>query len=592
MAEVGMLRFHLASGRFARLGSLAFALGALALPSTARGHEERDSFFPPGFPNNTGTVPVYRASGGVERIVCSRDSKNLIAAMAAGPVKDRNLQLLPRCRFRSIQKAVDKASSGDRLLVLPGVYIEKRSRRKQFPDPKCAHLIGPNSGGVMVPSYDYHLQCPNSQNLIAILGDTNGDRKCDTRCNLQIEGTGETPGAVVIQGDRVVNERDKQRGRTRKLNGIRADRADGVYLYNFTVEFFDFNGVYFHETDGFAFDRIVSRYDREYGVLSFLSDHGLYKNSETLGNGDSGLYPGAGPNLHGVVNASHPNGYGIEITGCDSHDNQMGYSGTAGGGTYVHHSRFHHNSVGIVTDSIVPDHPGMPEDACKWSQNLIYSNNLDIFDAAHDAYCMQPAEDRDLTIVCPSFGVPIGTGILIAGGNSNVVENNYIFDNWRIGAMLIYIPAMFRGDDDPSRQADVSNNNRYANNCMGARPPVLDPVVVDFDACLGTSDPNGVDFWWDEEEGTDCAEDPNPCTDAVDGLGNCWSGNVGPGGSAVTSDPAVLPPCPGIDAFRPPNASKSALLVDCTNWNPDTNPDPPLCQTPAGQNWFVPPPEP
>ena len=124
------------------------------------------------------------------------------------------------------------------------------------------------------------------------------------------------------------------------------------------------------------------------------------------------------------------------------------------------------------------------------------------------------------------------------------------------------------------------------------RPAVLDPASVDFPTCAGTADRNGIDFWWDEQEGTDCAEGPGECVDAADGLGNCWSDNVGPGGGAPTSDPALLPACPGLDVVRGPNLSKTALLVDCTNWNPQTNTDPPGCQTPAGRSWFETPTEP
>ena len=135
---------------------------------------------------------------------------------------------------------------------------------------------------------------------------------------------------------------------------------------------------------------------------------------------------------------------------------------------------------------------------------------------------------------------------------------------------------------------------------MGVRPPVLDPNSVDFSTCSGTEDPNGIDFWWDEEEGADCKEtdqDPGPCVDANDGLGNCWvqtgpTRNRGPQGRPPTSDPALLPDCPGIDLARPSNAAKSAMLAPCPTWDPQTNTDPPGCETPAGQSWFDQPPEP
>ena len=140
-------------------------------------------------------------------------------------------------------------------------------------------------------------------------------------------------------------------------NMIRADRADGVYLRNFTVEYSDFNNIYVLETNGFRFDRIVSRYSREYGILSFTSDHGIYENCETYDNGDSGVYPGSGPNArHGQPDA-HGHVYGIIIRDCDSHDNTIGYSGTAGNGIWAHHNRFHDNSAGTTPTRSRPATP-------------------------------------------------------------------------------------------------------------------------------------------------------------------------------------------------------------------------------------------
>ena len=48
------------------------------------------------------------------------------------------------------------------------------------------------------------------------------------------------------------------------------------------------------ETDGYLLDRFKTFYAGEYGVLTFVEDHGLMQNCEAAGNGDSGLYPGAG----------------------------------------------------------------------------------------------------------------------------------------------------------------------------------------------------------------------------------------------------------------------------------------------------------
>ena len=66
--------------------------------------------------------------------------------------------------------------------------------------------------------------------------------------------------------------------------------------------------------------------------------------------------------------------------------------------------------------------------------------------------------------------VPVGTGLLIAGGNRNIIKNNRIWDNWRAGVMQFWVPSSFRGTDPTGSrrtpgpayeaQTDTPNGNR------------------------------------------------------------------------------------------------------------------------------------
>jgi hypothetical protein len=546
--------------------ALVATAAALAVPAGAGAHAERPTFFPDP---DRGEFPRYRSRGHA-LVVCADDTKQRIKRYH-GWKRLHQKWLLKNCRYRSIQAAVNRARNGTRILVMPGVYRELGSRGGA--PPGCEDVYQRTANGQFALTYDEQRQCPNAQNLIAILGDTNGDRICDSKCNIQIEGTGSRPEDVRIEGDRS------------KLNVIRADRADGIYIRNLLVELSDFNNIYVLETNGFRVNRVISRYSREYGILSFTSDHGIYENCDTYGSGDSGVYPGSGPDRHGRADA-HGHVYGIVIRWCNSHDNNIGSSGTAGNGTLFYKNRFHHNAIGVTTDSFAGGHPGMPQDSSKWTDNLIYSNNKNIFSNDRDAYCKQPPEQRDPTVVCPTFQVPVGTGMLIAGGNDNIVEGNYIFDNWRRGTMLHWVPGSLRNEPDPAKGTDTSNNNAYLNNCMGIRPAYLG--APDWTTCRGVRDANGLDFWWDEEEGTDCEQDQPGCVDTETVKGNCWSGNVGPDGAQPTSDPAgTLPVCPGMDnGFLFPSVGKFLSLLPCASWDPQTNTDPPGC------DWFTLPPEP
>ena len=391
----------------------------------------------------------------------------------------------------------------------------------------------------MVASYEYQLNCPNAQQLVAILGDgPDEDRKCDRKCDIQIQGTGRKPKHVRFVGDPT------------KQNIFKADRADGIVFYNMTAEISDYNNFYVQETDGFRYERIVSRWSNEYGFLSFASDHGLYKRLNAYGHGDSGVYPGSGPELHGER-------YGIVLTKVNSHHNLQGNAGAAGNSLLYVDNDFHHNGVGIVVDSFSSGHPGSPQDSSKFIRNRIYSNNEDYFSAERDEYCKeQDYTKRDPKIVCPAIMVPVGVGLLLAGGNQNITTNNWVYDNWRYGTMLFFVESYFRGEQDPAKQDDTSHYNRFVNNRMGVTP-------------AGMAAPNGTDFWWDEQ-----------------GAGNCWSGNIAATGAQITGDPSPLPACPGPHHVRPVNANKHAFLVPCATWDPVENPDPPGC------DWMTLPPKP
>ena len=520
------------AGRFT---VIATALGALALTGgPAAAHPER----PTAFPDGAGSVPKIRHSGPA-KVVCKPDSARRIAVIRDKRVRARNQRLLGQCRFRHVQAAVDAASNGDRILVLPGIYREEPSRQTPNPDPRCEDMyVESAASGKPTPTYEYEWNCPNSRQLVAILGDSpeDPDSKCDRKCNLQIQGTGRIPAHVRFIGDPT------------KQNIFKADRADGIVFYNLSAEISDYNNFYVLETDGFRFERIRSRWSNEYGFLSFISDHGLYKDLNTYGAGDAGVYPGSGPQRAQC---------GITLRNINSHHNLQGNSGSAGDNLCYYDSRFHDNGVGVVVDSFSRGHPGTPQDSSVWKNNRIYSNNEDYFTPELDEYCKKPYVERDPKIVCPAIMVPIGTGLLIAGGNANRVESNLIYDNYRYGTMLFFVEATFRGDDEPEKQNDTSHGNRFVNNLMGVTPS-------------GTRAPNGTDHWWDEAGGL-----------------NCWQGNVGPGGAPATTDPASIPSsCPGEIFARPVNPLKHARLVPCATWDPMTNTDP------AGCDWMTLPPKP
>ncbi len=528
--------------------TLSTLLALLVLGSgLAFGHAERATQYPD---RATGAVPKYRSTG-TAKIVCKPGSAKRIRRTFKGRklrgARRARLALVKRCRFRHVQAAVNAAKSGDRILVLPGVYREEPSRAIPVKDPKCS---GPafweDSGDNhtedgKVPTYLHQVECPNARNLIAIIGDSvdDPDRSCDQKCNLLVKGLGRRRTDVIFEGDR------------RKPDVIRADRADGFQLRNVTVEQGAYNNIDVVETNGFHLRNLVSRYASHYGILTFTSDHGLYQDITAYGSGDSGVYPGSGPE-------AHCNGFGIELRRIDSYGNTLGSSGTAGNGTWTHTSRFHDNAAGIANDSFAPGHPGMPQDCSKWTDNEINSNNVNFFDDANEAYCnATPFEQRRKEVVCPVFQVVVGTGFMLYGVNENTFQGNHIYDQHRNGVRLFHVPAPARGETDPAKANDTSHGNRFVGNTFGVRPD-------------GTPDRNGTDVYWDEQ-----------------GQRNCWEGNVTAPGVGLTSDPKTLPDCASGGSKNPVgNLAKLAADLPCIQWNPRTNPDP------AGCTWFTTPADP
>lgn len=543
------------------------ALATLALASVAFGHVERPSYFPDPAPDTSvqpaagGEVPKARSLAsalrkklpGKTRVVCQSDSnkrlraavgaarrdgylirpndRRKLSAKAAKKLLKLNAKLRKMCRFREIQPAVEASRNNDRVVVMPGLYLEPTARARPTNDPACEKYRTngdkPGEEGNAL-SYAYQFHCPNDQNLIAVIGREIGggtdpvppreDRtgipnlgKC-IRCNIQIEGSGVSADDVVIDaGDESKGNGGPNGAGSKKDVAVRADRADGFVFKNATVRHAGEHGLYVLETDGYLLDRFKAYYSRLYGTLTFASDHGRQSNCEGVGHGDSALYPGGAPETGVQRPVGTAPRLNQELTLCDLHHNMSGVSGTNGNGVHVHHNNIYDNSLGLTTDIVTAaGHPGFPGDSMLIEKNNFYSNNFNLYDEKSD--------------VEPAFPFPIGTGMWIAGGNHHTVRENHFYDNWRRGTMVFTVPdALVCGPGAGGNEQagcdetrfTVSHYNEHVDNFMGVRPD-------------GKVDINGVDFWWDQFVGA---------------RGNCWYRNSAANGRQVTSSPPTLPNC-------------------------------------------------
>jgi Right handed beta helix region len=551
----------------ARRALLVFLGLALLAPAAALAHIERASYWPDPAadcsikPCTGGKVPTARSlasalaadAPGDTRVVCRPDSMKVLRASVRHarkhgydirPTDHRSLsakagarllrlngKLVKRCRFQSVQDAVDASRNNDRIVIMPGLYTEPKSRAAKTNDPACdEYRVTNDKGSSGAVSYAYQLHCPNDQNLIAVLGRDIGDGKDPEtpledrhgipnlgpciRCNLQMEGSGVNADDVIVDAGRVTSG-DKGPRKSKKDVGIRVDRADGFVLRNIKVRHAREHDIYVLESDGYLLDRFKTYWGGEYGVLTFVEDHGLMKNCEAAGSGDSGLYPGAGAETGAQREPGTPFRYSQRITRCDSHHNAGGYSGTDGNATHVDHNNFYDNALGFTTDVFTaPGHPGFPQDSDLVEYNNFYDNN-------YNPYGDQGKADD----IQPSVPVPVGTGLWIAGGNDNIIRFNRFYDNYRRGAMLFAVPdATVCGPGigqevtgcDPG-SFSTSYRNQFYGNIMGVSP-------------AGEKLPNGQDFWWDNFAGN---------------TGNCWWDNTTAPGAELNNAPASLPSCSG-----------------------------------------------
>jgi hypothetical protein len=577
------------------LYSVAVLSIAMAVLTTAAySHVERSSYWPDPAPDTSvkpaagGKVPKPRSlasalkakSRGDTRVVCQRGSlkrairsinsarkkgyvlrpsqgRKKLSARNARRLKRQNRAFANRCKFKSIQSAVKRSGNNDRVIVMPGKYLEPKSRAKPTNDPKCERYREESDDGAGAATYRYQVKCPNDQNLIYLQGraltnkpvpnpppeDRHGipdEGRC-VRCNLQIEGSGAKPEDVVIDLAKNTKARLKAAAEPLKEVGLRVDRGDGVVIRNLTAAHAAEHGIYIHETDGYLMQRVKFFYNHEYGGLMFTSDHGLTTDCEGVGHGDSAIYPGASAETGEQTKESRRRA-NQTITRCDIHHNTLGYSGTMGNGTRVVGNHFYDNGTAIATDSLFAGgHPGYPQDGATFENNQIYSNNFNTFVAGSD--------------VEPKVPTPVGVGILIAGGNGNEIRGNRLYDNWRRATMLLHVPDSL-SDDKKTSVNSVSHRNRFHGNVYGTAPN-------------GAKMPNGVDNWWDEAPGQ---ED------------NCWYDN----GDASSDPPRPLIPsnCDNTSAGVTYPGKFSTELAPCAGAIAGGGFDPNTCP------WFRTPPKP
>jgi plastocyanin len=287
--------------------------------------------------------------------------------------------------------------------------------------------------------------------------------------SLVLVSPGVYPEAVTVTTDNlVIRGLDRAKtildGAFARDNGIKV-LANGVAVENMTARNFKRNGFFWTGVKGYRGSYLTAIRNGDYGVYAFDSTYGQFDHDYGEGSPDAGFYIGQCYPCHAV------------ITDSISEWNGLGYSGTnAGGDLLLVSSIWRHNRSGMVPNSGTEELK-YPQHGATLVGNKVYDNN------------------NAKTAAIDIAQLAIGTGILVAGGNDNVVDRNLVYDHDLVGIGVIPLPEKIINPKDPKAINFASRNNTVRANSVSTSGAA--------DLALVTS-----------------------ITDAKDAGGNCFSGNT------------------------------------------------------------------
>ena len=208
-------------------------------------------------------------------------------------------------------------------------------------------------------------------------------------------------------------------GKFKQDNGIIV-AANGVRIENLTVQAFKTNGILVQggydsgETSEKSSSDIVEKYVVQYvnalnnglyGIYAFSATDGNISNTYTKANADAGIYIGQCKPCRALVYKNEAELNGIGFQGANASEE-----------LYVFSNIFSNNRTGIHLLSETKETKS-PQESVVVSANLVSENN------ANGA----PTTTPDL----------YGFGIIVAGGNDNLIEKNRADKNVQVGIILV-----------------------------------------------------------------------------------------------------------------------------------------------------------
>lgn len=172
--------------------------------------------------------------------------------------------------------------------------------------------------------------------------------------------------------------------------------ADGVAIENMTGQNAILNGFVWTSVTGYRGSYLNAYNNADYGIFAFDSIDGLFEHSFATGSPDSGFYIGQCYPCDAVID---------QVV---ARNNSLGYSGTnAGGDLYILRSEWSNNRAGIVPNTL--DTELLPPERETTIVGNVVTDN-----------------DNTAPVAKPGTYAAFGNGIVLAGGNDNLIERNFI----------------------------------------------------------------------------------------------------------------------------------------------------------------------
>jgi parallel beta-helix repeat protein len=293
-------------------------------------------------------------------------------------------------------------------------------------------------------------------------------------------------------------------------------------------------------------DNLLASDNRSYGLFAKGCLGGKMINSAGFHQGDSAYYVGETPcdKTNWTVHGTEPKPCQKKpqwtlLKNDESYENVLGYSGTNSKYVRITESDFFNNGAGIAPNTL--DSEGYePNGWNVFEKNNVFWNNYNYFLAGSSFKTVSGGLGKLGNV---TVNYPTGVGIVLYGGDGNVVKQNNVFGNYKWGIASFSGPGEIYVANEGDEAKNV--NNQIVENSMGR----------------GGTDPNGeYDLWNDASGG-----------------GNCWSANSANStfapGNGTTPVPANYLGCPqppaNYDAVSSLNLT-AGLQVNAVNMSDPT----------------------